>query len=220
MIRKLEQYLNAGGRFPRSIPVDLLSLYQLVTTRELRALLGYAKLVDKDLNLVFQVINKEGPFAGITRTEKRRNLDQLARRILTWLRAIQEPIQRLEQERTSRMTAAQEPPTRSPKAKRSTEKGEGRAKLIAGLTKHHQYANGGCLNFEHIGNNKLAGLAKVDRATASAFFKKEFGSHLKYRAACNHGVRLAMALKLLNGEVRARSLFGANPPGEGGRKED
>src|SRR5262249_32651563 len=41
-------------------------------------------------------------------------------------------------------------------SKRSTERGEGRAKLIAALTKHHQYANGGCLNLDHIGNNELA----------------------------------------------------------------
>src|SRR5262249_18814112 len=38
--------------------------------------------------------------------------------------------------------------------KRSTERGEGRAKLIAALTKHHQYADGGCLNLEPIGNNE------------------------------------------------------------------
>jgi hypothetical protein len=46
------------------------------------------------------------------------------------------------------------------KSKRSTEKGEAQTKLIAALTKHHQYADGGCLNFEPTGN-------RIDR-TASA----------------------------------------------------
>jgi hypothetical protein len=53
--------------------------------------------------------------------------------------------------------------------KRSTERGEGRAKLIAALTNHHQYADGSCLNLEFIGNNRLAEVAGVSPSTASKF---------------------------------------------------
>ncbi|MCC7476717.1 MAG: hypothetical protein IT425_15110 [Pirellulales bacterium] len=106
------------------------------------------------------------------------------------------------------------------KAKRSTERGEGRAKLIAALTKHHKYADGGCLNLEPIGNNELARLVGVDQATASAFFKQQFKGHGKYKAACADAARLAVALKLLNGEFAPHLLYGSKPPGEDERDED
>ncbi|MCK6454938.1 MAG: hypothetical protein L6Q92_00200 [Phycisphaerae bacterium] len=106
------------------------------------------------------------------------------------------------------------------KAKRSTERGEGRAKLIAALTKHHRYADGSCLNLDPIGNNELARLADVDQATASAFFKQQFNGHGKYKAACADAAQLAAALKLLNGEFAPHILFGAKPPGEGERDEE
>jgi hypothetical protein len=103
--------------------------------------------------------------------------------------------------------------------KRSTERGEGRIKLIAALTKHHQYADGGCPNLEPIGNNKLARLAKVDRATASAFFKDQFGGHAKYKSICTDKTALIGALKLLNGEYTPGRLYGAIPPAENERDE-
>jgi hypothetical protein len=109
---------------------------------------------------------------------------------------------------------------RRKKAKRSTERGEGRAKLIAALTKHHKYADGGCLNLVPVGNNELARMAKVDQATASAFFKKEFKGHDKYRATCADAARLAAALKLLNGEYAPHHLYGAKPPEEDERNEE
>jgi hypothetical protein len=109
---------------------------------------------------------------------------------------------------------------RAKKPKRSTERGEGRAKLIAALTKYHQYADGGCLNLEPIGNNELARLAGVDRATASAFFKQKFKGHGKYKAACADAVRLAAALKLLNGEYAPHLLYGAKPPDEAQHGDD
>ncbi len=92
------------------------------------------------------------------------------------------------------------------RAKRSTQRGEGRAKLIAALTKHHKYAEGGCLNLEPIGNNELARQAEVAKRTASAFFGKEFGGHLKYRSMCQDPALLAAALKALNGEFRPRDF--------------
>ena len=106
------------------------------------------------------------------------------------------------------------------KAKRSTEKGEGQAKLIAALTKHHKYADGSCLNLEPVGNNELARLAEVSESTASAFFNKQFGGHTKYRAICSDATRLIAALKLLNQEFSPHHLFGAKPPGEDEREDE
>jgi hypothetical protein len=87
-----------------------------------------------------------------------------------------------------------------PSPKRSTERGEGRAKLIAALTKHHKYADGGCLNLDPIGNNELAKAAGVSGSTASAFFNDKFQGHKKYKALCRNTGMLAAALKLLNDE--------------------
>jgi hypothetical protein len=108
----------------------------------------------------------------------------------------------------------------SKKAKRSTERGEGRVKLIAVLTKHHKYADGGCLNLEPIGNNELARQARVSESTASAFFRKEFGGHTKYRATCGNATKLVSSLKVLNQEFSPHLLFGRNPPGEGERGDE
>ncbi|MBX7168602.1 MAG: hypothetical protein K1X74_19860, partial [Pirellulales bacterium] len=108
----------------------------------------------------------------------------------------------------------------SRKSKRSTERGEGRTKLIAALTKHHNYAEDGCLNLEPIGNNALARLAKVDQATASAFFKKQFQGHRKYKAICTNNETLVAALKLLNGEFTPHLLYGGRPPDEDERTEE
>lgn len=93
-------------------------------------------------------------------------------------------------------------------SKRSTERGEGQAKLIAALTKHHRYADGSCLNSEPIGNNDLAKLADVSTSTASAFFKEQFHGHGKYKILCNDSGKLAMALKILNGELAPHRLLG------------
>jgi hypothetical protein len=117
-----------------------------------------------------------------------------------------------------------EPPTKAnapePKSKRSTERGEGQAKLIAGLTKHHKYVDGGCLNFEPIGNNELARLVGVSGSTASAFFNKQFNGHTKYRANCADATLLVAALKLLNQEFSPHLLFGIKPPDEGEREDE
>lgn len=102
-----------------------------------------------------------------------------------------------------------EPPK---KPKRSTERGEGRLKLIAALTKWHKYADGGCLNFEAIGNNELARQADVAKRTASAFFDKEFQGHAKYKVLCNDSTRLVAALKALNGEFRPHDFYDARGP--------
>src|SRR5262249_26775357 len=85
-------------------------------------------------------------------------------------------------------------PGRPKRPKRSTQRGEGRDKLIAALTAHHQYESGSCLNLEPTANNELARQADVAPSTASAFFKKEFDGYRKYRAICRNAGRLADSL--------------------------
>jgi hypothetical protein len=102
--------------------------------------------------------------------------------------------------------------SRPRKPKRSSIKGEGRLKLIAALTKHHRYAEGGCLNMEPIGNNALARLADVAKRTASAFFSQKFHGHTKYRALCADKHLLVAALKALNGEFQPHEFLDARKP--------
>jgi len=106
-------------------------------------------------------------------------------------------------------------PGTTKKPKKSTQRGEARRKIIAALSKHHQYADGGCLNCEPIGNNELARQAEVAESTASAFFEKQFQGHDQYRVLCRKQGDLAAALKLLNGKFSPHILYGRNPPGEG-----
>jgi hypothetical protein len=106
------------------------------------------------------------------------------------------------------------------KAKRSTEQTDAEAKLIAALTKHHQYADGGCLNLDAIGCRALAQQAKVGLASASRFFDKHFKGHKKYRNhVCADKAKLITALKMLNQEFSPCDLYGAKPPGEGERDD-
>ena len=97
-------------------------------------------------------------------------------------------------------------------SKSRTKKGEGPRKLIAALTKHHQYADGSCLNVEPIGNNKLARLAGVAPPTASKFFDDEFQGHDKYQAYCLNMSGLIAVLKLLNNEYAPFFLYSSKPP--------
>ena len=101
------------------------------------------------------------------------------------------------------------------KPKRSTTKGAARTKIISAITLHHQYANGGCQNFDPIGVNKLANCTDVSPSSVSAFLKKEFGGYDHYRAACNNSQRLAKKLKSLNQEYCSDPTYGGNPPETG-----
>ena len=89
--------------------------------------------------------------------------------------------------------------------KKSTSKGDAQDKLIAALSHHHKYeaneTNLPCIHLDPVGNNELARLAGVDKATASTFFKKAFKGYSKYRQICRDGARLAYYLKSLRGEV-------------------
>lgn len=114
----------------------------------------------------------------------------------------------------------------SKKRERRTKPGGGRTKLIAALTKHHEYANGGCLNLEPIGNNQLARLAVVANSTAKDFFDKEFGGpdakdgHAKYEIVCQNPGRLADSLKALNGEFSPHELYGRCPASEDDSRDE
>ncbi len=97
--------------------------------------------------------------------------------------------------------------------KRSTVKGEARDKIIAGLTKHHEYSDGSCLNTDPIQVGGFANSIGVSKASVSDFLKKEFGKpgYQTYRIACNDASKLGHALKIINGELTPRILF--NPLG-------
>lgn len=103
--------------------------------------------------------------------------------------------------------------------KRSTAKGDAKAKIVGALTHHHNYADGGCLNCEPISVTALAAIAGVAKSSVSKFLNDEFGGrekkggHAKYKNACSDSGRLAVALKLLNGEFAPHELlYGPNPP--------
>jgi len=115
--------------------------------------------------------------------------------------------------------ATAEPHSKTKKQKRSTSSGEGQTKLIAALTKHHHYAEGGSLNLEPIGNNALAEAAGVSTSTASDFFKKKFKGYSKYQVVCRDGGRLVDSLKALNEEFAPHDLYDLRPHNEEGRDE-
>ena len=106
------------------------------------------------------------------------------------------------------------------KAKRSTARGDAAMKLVAALSKHHQYSGGGCLNLEPMGVQKLSRTAKIAASTVSKFFEKNFGNHAKYISACMDPPRLGAALKLLNGEFSPQVLLGDDPLGTQDKKQD
>jgi hypothetical protein len=130
------------------------------------------------------------------------------------MRALQGPPEPVHGIQVQESRQASAPSRTDKRPKRSTERGEGRAKLISALTAHHKYADGSCLNQEPIGSNDLARKAEVSESTASAFFAKEFKGHDKYRAMCRDNSSLVAALKILNQDFAPHHLFGRRPPGE------
>jgi len=104
------------------------------------------------------------------------------------------------------LTVEEPKPKKGVGKKRSTTGGDARSRLIAALSLHHKYELNeicfSCLNHDPIGNNELARLAKVDKATASLFFKEVFKGkgYSQYVQDCRAG-RLPFALKMLRGEA-------------------
>jgi hypothetical protein len=113
-----------------------------------------------------------------------------------------------------------EPSGTGKRPKKSTERGDGRVKIIAALTAHHRFAADGVLNLEPINNNELARRAGVSPSTASAFFNKEFQGHGKYKALCKDASGLTGVLKLLNGDYSPHHLYGRRPVGENDRDDE
>jgi len=115
------------------------------------------------------------------------------------------------------LTAEKAPALRK---KRSTAKGDARAKIIGLLNRHHKYQDESPLNLEPICVNELSRQAKVGKSSVSRFLAKEFHGHSAYKAVCRDRGSLVAALKLLNGEFSPHSLYGRNPPDEGEPDED
>ncbi|NQU23108.1 MAG: hypothetical protein HQ567_17660 [Candidatus Nealsonbacteria bacterium] len=112
--------------------------------------------------------------------------------------------------------ATEQKPTRK---KKSTNKGEARAKIISALTHHHQYKkDGSCLNDDPIGVKELARKAEVSPGSVTPFFDKEFaepgekGGHTKYKAVCRDITLLVASLKALNADFSPWQLYGGSPP--------
>jgi hypothetical protein len=103
----------------------------------------------------------------------------------------------------------------------STSGGDARIKIIAALTKHHQFESGGsgnpsCGNLMPIGVRELGRNYEVGRDAVSQFFKTECGSHEEYQATCLRApASIACWLKLLRHEYSPHPLFSRTPPGEG-----
>jgi hypothetical protein len=116
----------------------------------------------------------------------------------------------------------EEPRTRnsSKKSKKITKKGGAPTKLIAALTLHHKYADGGCLILEPIGSNKLAKLAGVAKSTASKFFMDQFEGHDRYRVICREVTTLIASLKMLNNEFSPSDLCRRRPGNEDDREDE
>jgi hypothetical protein len=129
---------------------------------------------------------------------------QAARSLVEWIEASDE------YERSDKLNNKfdLEGRTGATKHKRSTTKGEARAKLIAAITLHHNYDNGSVLNTEPIGVKALAKEAGVAPASASRFFAKEFKGHKKYDAMCSDPSTLVGALRLLRGEMSPHVMLG------------
>jgi hypothetical protein len=108
-----------------------------------------------------------------------------------------------------------------PKAKKAKQawRSDGELKLIAALTKHHRYADGGVLNQEAIGNNELAKQAGAGKARASAFFKKRFGGYKGYKRLCaTDAASLHAALKILNDDVQPADFLRGDVPDRADRR--
>jgi len=113
------------------------------------------------------------------------------------------------------MPAVSESMAAERKAKRSTVKGEARAKIIAGLNEHHGYDNGSCTNLTPIQVGDFATKTNVSKSSVSVFLKAEFAEsnepgYTKYKIACQDTGTLGQSLKILNGELTPSILFNSS----------
>lgn len=82
--------------------------------------------------------------------------------------------------------------------------------LLSGLCSHHKYDGTSIGDFEPIAVAELAGMAAVDKGTASRWFKQSFrDGHKGYKRACVNG-SLLLNLQLLRGDITPRRLHELN----------
>jgi hypothetical protein len=104
------------------------------------------------------------------------------------------------------------------RTKRSTLKGEARAKIVSALTAHHDRE--GLLIQTPLALSELARQAGVSKGSVARFLDAEFGGeekkggYAKYRVICRFPRRLRDSLHVLNGEFSPDRLYGATPPSE------
>lgn len=119
-----------------------------------------------------------------------------------------------QEERTPAPAVHRPQPTSTPRAKKSTKRGDADAKLVAALTAHHKYHNGSVGHLEYIGSNALARKADVAKRSAHRFFENRFEGHDKYQRMCKDAHSLAAALKAINGEFQPFEFYSARSPDE------
>lgn len=86
--------------------------------------------------------------------------------------------------------------------------------LIAALTKHHGYSDGGCDCFIPVGSNELARLANIPKRNCTTFFEKYFRGHDKYLQLCGRKENLIASLRTLNSEFRPSDFLITRTPEE------
>lgn len=103
-------------------------------------------------------------------------------------------------------TSRRETPQRPERSDRASDT---RHLLAAALTKHHEYADGSCLNYEPLGVRELSAMfgGSPSVGTVSNFFKAQFGGHKNYKIACIDRAKLVHSLKILNDELTPRILY-------------
>jgi hypothetical protein len=163
------------------------------------------------------IIDREFPSPGWERTSVESWCDQM----LVFCRDGQQ-LARLEQEfalLTRFMGRAEQPAegthSKQTRAKRSTEKGEALAKIIAALTAYHEYDSGHVGNWAPVGLRHLKRLSDTSNGSVSDFFNSEFSGHKEYKIMC-HRDRTGLERKLrgFNGDWQDDILYGATPPDE------
>jgi hypothetical protein len=94
------------------------------------------------------------------------------------------------------------------KTRQNSSPGSGDSKILSALSHHHDFHDGGCGNWEHIGGNELSRLADVSAGTVTNFWKRRFrangrdGTIEDYRKACGQN-KIGIFLALWRGETPA-----------------
>ena len=114
------------------------------------------------------------------------------------------------QSTTESVAGKNKSPLRKPKVKHKQTDSE--VKLVAALSRHHQYENGSIGEATPVGCRELGRLAEVSEKAASGFFKKSFGNHKRYTVICRQPEKLIASLKALNYEFTPKDFANARTP--------